>query len=670
VSRSTRVALVGVHGHGAVHLANLRALTEQARCRLVAVADPVPPRAEVIGPEVAVFGDLPTLLAATTVDIVVLCTPIHTHTSLAEAAMRAGADVLLEKPPVATMAEFVQLQQLCAATGRVCQVGFQSLGSAAVGALRTAVAAGVLGEVHSVVAECAWIRPVSYFRRSRWTGHRELDGSPVMDGALTNPFAHAVATALAVDGSVLVEDVRSVEPDLFHANDIDSDDTSVVRIRTRRGTTVTIAATLCAPEETEPTITVRGSRATAVLTYVRDTISIEPVTGRDDPPAGLAGAYGRVDLLANLIAHRDDPTTPLITDLAATGSFTAVLEAIRRAPAPTPIPAEYLTWVGEGDDRRPVVTEVARWIRLATIRGRTFTELGAPWTGRAEVGRDRVLQVGDRDVGRYRTGLDVIDEHSPRPYLHPLRTRDGMTVTDAGPADHPWHLGLGIAVADMQGSNLWGGPTYVRDTGYRPRPDHGRIEPVVVLDFAAAIEQTLRWVDARGSTRLVERRRLAWSRPDDPAADGVWRLDLTTALDAQGDPVALGSPASNGRPGAGYGGLFWRLPPVDALEVRTPIGEGEDAVHGSIAPWLAVLLRAGDRRATLLIVADPESADPWFVRVSEYPGVGAAWAWERAVSVVPGRPLRRSYRFAIADGHRDPHELITLTAPHTGALHG
>ena len=44
--------------------------------------------------------------------------------------MRAGADVLLEKPPVPTMAEFDHLLALCAETGRSCQIGFQSLGSA------------------------------------------------------------------------------------------------------------------------------------------------------------------------------------------------------------------------------------------------------------------------------------------------------------------------------------------------------------------------------------------------------------------------------------------------------------------------------------------------------------------------------------------------------------
>ena len=45
--------------------------------------------------------------------------------------MRAGADVLLEKPPTASLAEFEQLSAVVAETGRACQVGFQAQASQA-----------------------------------------------------------------------------------------------------------------------------------------------------------------------------------------------------------------------------------------------------------------------------------------------------------------------------------------------------------------------------------------------------------------------------------------------------------------------------------------------------------------------------------------------------------
>ena len=81
----------------------------------------------------------------------------------------------------------------------------------------------------------AWSRTVGYWNRSPWAGRRSLHGRPVIDGVATNPLAHAVATALAVVGCRRLDEVESVDTDLYRANAIDSDDTSVVRIRTTRG---------------------------------------------------------------------------------------------------------------------------------------------------------------------------------------------------------------------------------------------------------------------------------------------------------------------------------------------------------------------------------------------------------------------------------------------------
>ncbi len=682
-----RVALVGLHGHARVHLANVRRLEALGSCRLVAVADPVPPDAAELDPAVGAFTDLDTLLASTEVDVVVLCTPIHTHAALAETAMRAGADVLLEKPPAPTMAEFDRIQRVCAETGRSCQIGFQSLGSAAVAALATAVADGALGEVTLIAARGSWIRTQQYYQRSRWAGRRELDGIPVMDGALTNPFAHAVATALRVDGSDRAQDVLSVEPDLFHANPIESDDTSAVRVRTRRGSTLLVAVSLGARTHTDPEIVVRGTLATAILSYTTDTIRVDPAPGVEAVPQGLAGAYGRTDLLANLLAHRTDPTVGLLADLATTGAFSAVLESIRLAPPPAAIPAACVTWHGSGDDRHPVVTDVEEWIERAVDRGQTFSELGAPWTARAEFGRRIDLRLGTSVVASYDPGVGVRHTSSPRPFLHPVRTLGGLTVSDAHPDDHDWHLGLGVGVQDVGGANLWGGRTYLRDVGYRWRADHGRIEPISRPGFDVdRADLDLRWTGPAGNTLLTEQRRLHWFRPSHPGpnhagpnhpgpshaepnhpdqdlASRIWLLDLDFTLSTPGStPVALGSPGSHGRSGGGYGGLFWRLPRADEMSVATPDAIGEAAVHGTVASWLSACLRFGDRWATVLLQPrDPATGgDPWFVRLADYPGIGASLAWDRPVSVSPDTPLRRSYRVVVADGRVEPAQLDAI----------
>jgi predicted dehydrogenase len=94
-----RIALVGVHGFGERHLANLARLEQAGTVELVAVADPNPPAPGRLAESVAVFDDLAQLLAADPgVDVVILATPIQTHAPLALAALSAGKDVYVEKP--------------------------------------------------------------------------------------------------------------------------------------------------------------------------------------------------------------------------------------------------------------------------------------------------------------------------------------------------------------------------------------------------------------------------------------------------------------------------------------------------------------------------------------------------------------------------------------------
>jgi len=267
------IALVGVHGFGERHLANLARLEDSGVLELVAVADPNPPEAGRLADSVAVFSTLDQLLAAGPApDVVILATPIQTHASLALAALAAGSDVYVEKPPVASMAQFQEVLAAAEAAGRLVQVGFQSIGSLALPAIRNTVESGGIGEVLGVSAQGAWLRTKGYFKRSRWAGKRSLDGTDVVDGVATNALAHAVATALNMAGAHTVADVASVETDLYRAHDTQSDDTSVLRVHTAGGKTLLCGLTLCAPEPQNPSVTVHGTEGDITFFYTEDEV--------------------------------------------------------------------------------------------------------------------------------------------------------------------------------------------------------------------------------------------------------------------------------------------------------------------------------------------------------------------------------------------------------------
>ncbi|MEU4237259.1 PmoA family protein [Actinoplanes sp. NPDC026619] len=234
-------------------------------------------------------------------------------------------------------------------------------------------------------------------------------------------------------------------------------------------------------------------------------------------------------------------------------------------------------------------------------------------------------------------GLDV--RLAPRPYLHPVRTLSGVTVTDALCYDHPWHMGASLTMSDVNGYNLWGGRTYVRDQGYVWLDDHGRIEHLSATPIPGGFTESLTWCAASGEILLREQREITAT-----AAPHGWELSFTYALTAPGPAeVTLGSPATHGRPGdAGYGGFFWRATPGPAVAFT----QSSDNPHGSADPWLA--LTVADRYT--LVFRGLADADRWFARTTEYVGVCAALAFTDPLPIKPANPLTRHLRVLVADG--------------------
>jgi hypothetical protein len=242
---------------------------------------------------------------------------------------------------------------------------------------------------------------------------------------------------------------------------------------------------------------------------------------------------------------------------------------------------------------------------------------------------------------------------SPRPYLHPVRTLAGDLVTDCRPDDHPWHKGISWSLPNVGPENFWGGPTYRRGDGYVQLDNNGTMrhdgfDALGASGGQACLAERLTWVTAAGQAMFAERRRItATVRPDRSA----WSLGFqTTMRNVSGRSVAIGSPTTEGRENAGYGGLFWRGPAGFAGgRVLTPDGAGGDEVMGRHGPWLAFTTPA----ATLTFrdaPANPGFPCRWFVRSSPYACLGPAPFFAAEVPVPAGAELTLSYEVVVASG--------------------
>ncbi|MFF3056224.1 Gfo/Idh/MocA family protein [Streptomyces sp. NPDC057909] len=379
------VVLAGARGHGRWHLANIRRLQDQGLVRLAGICELTPLTETELAPFVgelpAQSADFGELLDSTGARVAVICTPIQTHTELALTAAAHSVHLLLEKPPAATFADFERMVTGVRAAGIACQVGFQSFGSHAVPAIRALVDSGAIGAVQGIGAAGAWVRDDAYYHRAPWAGRRRIGTADVVDGVLTNPLAHAVATALELAGSGTADDVASIETELFRAHDIEADDTSCVRITTTRGLPVTAAVTLCAEQAGEPYVIVHGDRGRITFWYKQDRVLIQRA-GHGPEEA----VHGRTDLLENLVDHLAGRAALLVPP-QRTGAFMRVVEAVRTAPEPVALPSD--AWHTEPATASTGARRVVRGIDALVAAGADtltlFSELGVPWALPTEV---------------------------------------------------------------------------------------------------------------------------------------------------------------------------------------------------------------------------------------------------------------------------------------------
>jgi Family of unknown function (DUF6807) len=273
----------------------------------------------------------------------------------------------------------------------------------------------------------------------------------------------------------------------------------------------------------------------------------------------------------------------------------------------------------------------------------------------------------------YRPGDPQLE--SPRPYFHPVRTLAGDLVTLYRPHDHVWHKGIALSLPNVGTENFWGGPTFRQGRYVTARNDGAMRHEAFDLcaerdgaarDGAVCLRERLSWVTESGQALAAEHRAIAataWP------ADSAWLLAFeTTLVNVSGAEILIGSPTTEGRPNAGYGGLFWRGPrSFTGGTVVTPDGTGGDELMGTRGPWLAFTGRHdGHGGAATLVFRDAPAnfshPSQWFVRSTPYACLCPAPFFATAYPLAAGASLTLRYDIAIADGEPGPSGCAALAA--------
>lgn len=152
------VAVVGVGVMGANHA---RVFRESPRAELVGVVDTDPRQAAAVAARLGCphYATVAELLQRGAVRAASVVTPTALHAEVAAELLRAGIDVLVEKPLTPGRAEALALCQLARERERVLMVGHIERFNPAVRALRALIAEGAFGEVTSIITRRVGLAP-------------------------------------------------------------------------------------------------------------------------------------------------------------------------------------------------------------------------------------------------------------------------------------------------------------------------------------------------------------------------------------------------------------------------------------------------------------------------------------------------------------------------------
>ncbi|TXN31086.1 Gfo/Idh/MocA family protein [Lacisediminihabitans profunda] len=270
VSSTSRPLAVALVGCGIIGVNHSRVIVRHPDLRIVALVDSVPEAshrlADLIADELgaerpAEFTTLGEALSASSVDLVVICTPSGLHVQLAEEALAAGTHVVIEKPLDVTLPRARRIAALAAeaeSRGSVVSVISQHRFDPASVAVARAAHDGAFGRITSGVASVAWWRSQEYYDSGQWRGTWALDGG----GAVMNQGVHTVDLLVWFLGRPV--EIFAHTALLAHER-VEVEDVAVATVRFESGALAVLHATTAAYPGLSVRLQVHGSEGSAVI---------------------------------------------------------------------------------------------------------------------------------------------------------------------------------------------------------------------------------------------------------------------------------------------------------------------------------------------------------------------------------------------------------------------
>lgn len=291
MSKQYRVCIIGC---GVIAPNHIKALMENEQTELVAVCDVIEERARARAAMAgcAYYTDYRQMISEVRPDAVHLCLPHALHAPVAIDCMRAGIDVLCEKPMDASYEAACRMKEVSIETGRRLGVIFQNRYNAENRAIKAALDSGEMGKVISLHGEVCWCRNEAYYQSGEWRSRYETAGG----GVIINQAIHTLDLLRYFAGSPVVD----VKATVSHhgATTAEVEDTAEGVISFENGTRALFYFSINNLEDEDIRVTIKcqnarvESRAGDCCIFYRDGRAVHAADEERTRDCGAKACYG------------------------------------------------------------------------------------------------------------------------------------------------------------------------------------------------------------------------------------------------------------------------------------------------------------------------------------------------------------------------------------------
>nr|WP_246455891.1 Gfo/Idh/MocA family oxidoreductase [Ruficoccus amylovorans] len=398
--------MIGVSGYGNCHYESICALVDQGVVQLCA--------ATVINPDEEVdkcaalrangcrlYTDYRTMLTqeAGQIDLCCIPTGIGWHRTMTVAALKAGMNVLVEKPAAATVEEVEAMLDARQMTGKQVFVGFQDMYDDALWKVKERFVTGKFGRLKHLRVGALWPRSTAYYERTNWAGKLYMGHTPILDSPANNAMAHFIMIALflAGDSRESVSTTSRLEGELFRAQRIESFDTISVRATLQNDTELFVNLSH-STEDLMPAEIVVETTAGDYTWLTDEGHTLTHDQGKVEKFPYRRGDTSRITMLRHICEHLQGYPSNVCT-LAMARGHTAFIEQLHRKLCIQDVPTGSTNTIQTCDEDFIQIPGLSEALRKAHQQGRLLRDVGHPWINHApRHSADHIITQSSKDT--------------------------------------------------------------------------------------------------------------------------------------------------------------------------------------------------------------------------------------------------------------------------------